>query len=84
MVEEVLYFLVPFVSLALIALGFAYKERFTGLFGAILLFLYGTVILINPIPVIGTLANLTLGSVLWGYSVYLILRTTYEQYSMKE
>ena len=82
-VEEILYFLAPFVAVALIALGFAHKERFTGLFGAILLSLYGVVILINPLPVVGSLANDALGSVMWGYGSYLIIRTTYEQYSGK-
>ena len=78
---EIIYFLIPAVALSFIFLGFRFNEKFTGLFGALLLFLFGVIILIAPINGLTSLANDSFGSISWGYGSYLILRTTYEQYN---
>lgn len=78
MVEEVLYFLVPFFSLALIAIGFAYRESFAGIIGGLLLFLFGLMIVIDPLPVLSTTLNLVLGNICWAYGAYLWVVGAYE------
>jgi len=78
MVEEVLYFLPPFIAFSLVAIGFAYRESIAGITGGVLLFLFGLNMVFNPLPVLSDFSNIVLATITWGYGAYLLIRGSWE------
>lgn len=73
MTTDLLYFLPPALGLTLIIFAFKYNEDIAGIFGGLLLFLFGVNVFINNIASLTSLANLTLASVCFGYGGYVFI-----------
>ena len=74
MVNEFVYFFTPLFGILLVVLGIVFEDWVIGTFGGLSLFLYGVVIIINPISFFSTMENLLLASSCFGVGVYIILR----------
>lgn len=79
--NELLYFLPVALGVSLIVIGMKQQEAYTGMFGGIVLFLTGVSVLINP-TTFPSLLNDVLGTVLWGFGAYVVLRGAIEESTM--
>jgi len=79
--EELLQFMPPFIALALLFFGFRFKEAILGIFGGVLLFIFGVSILMTPLLGVASLTNTLVGSVTFGVGAYIWLRGGYEMYA---
>lgn len=73
MTTDILYFLPPALGITLLVLAFKYNEDIAGIFGGLMLFLFGVEVLINPIASLTTLMNVVLGSLCFGYGAYVFI-----------
>lgn len=73
MTTDLLYFLPPALGLTLIVFAFKFNEDIAGIFGGLLLFLFGVNLFINPIASLTSLSNDMLASVCFGYGGYVFV-----------
>jgi len=74
--NEIVYFLVPFVSIALMTIGFAWKDYTAMIIGGLLMFLYGLEILTVPLSFFDDLTNLLYGGCMFGFGAYVWIRSS--------
>lgn len=79
MVNEVVSFFTPLFGLLLICIGMSYREETLGFFGGLVMFVYGVIIIINPLSFLSSFENLLLGGVCFGIGAYVVLRTAWEK-----
>lgn len=77
---ELLYFLPVALGIGLILIGMDRKEPYTGMFGGLVLFGTGLSVMINP-TTFPSLLNDFLGTILWGFGLYILLRGSIEEAS---
>lgn len=75
----IIYFLIPFVGVSLLAIGFGYKEYIAGLLGGLVLALFGVGVLLNPITVFSSTLNVVLGVSTFGFGFYIFIRGGVEE-----
>lgn len=78
--NELIYFLPVGLGITLFIIGIMKKEAYIGIFGGLLLFLAGVSILIVPTS-FPSLLNDALGTILWGFGAYVVLRGAIEESS---
>jgi len=81
MSDLIVYFLPPMLGIILFVIGLMFEEYITGLFGGLLIFLFGVGILISNIPELSVLHNQVLGSVCIGVGAYIWIRGSLERIS---
>jgi hypothetical protein len=76
---DVLYFLPPLMGFLLLLIGFAYENYVSGVFGGVLLFLFGIAVLLSPLTSWSELMNTVVGSVCFGYGAYVMITASMER-----